>query len=157
MNFTTVKEFTQEADTMPAKNATQWNSPKLTPNGTYRYLRFVVTKSTKFDLNQYSFAMSEFSFNNYEYKTDINVSKKEELSCVSDSQVIDTELSKVIAQSITAMTVSETMLDEQLAELQQVYDSLFKAKEASAPYNELKEYSQTPDLSFLSFGPYFTS
>lgn len=146
VNFTTVKEFTQEADTMPAKNATQWNSPKLTPNGTYRYLRFVVTKSTKFDLNQYSFAMSEFSFNNYEYKTDINVSKKEELSCVSDSQVIDTELSKVIAQSITAMTVSETMLDEQLAELQQVYDSLFKAKEASAPYNELKEYSQTPDL-----------
>lgn len=149
-HFTPIHTFTKDADTLPQLSQKYWHSPKLAPQGAYRYLRFVVPKSsnTKQHSGHYFFSMSEFGLRQYEYRTEVNVSKKEELTCVNDSLVIDAELSKVTAQALTGMTadVSEMMLEEQLADLQQVYDSLLKAKEASEPYNNLKAYSETPHL-----------
>ena len=97
-------------------------------------------------MGQYCFAMAEFSLNGYDYKLDVKVNKRKELTCVNDSQIIDAELLMVAAKSIQSAAASNAMIDEQIANLQQVYDSLLKAKEASAPYNELVKFSQTAYL-----------
>ncbi len=145
-NFTTITNFSEGTDLLPRKKGTQWKSPKITPKGKYRYLRFVVTNSTNNKLGQYCFAMAEFSLNSYDYKLDVKVNKRNEFTCVNDSQIIDAELLMVAAKSIQSAAASEAMIDEQIANLQQVYDSLLKAKEASAPYNELVKFSQTAYL-----------
>lgn len=145
-NFTTITNFSEGTDLLPRKKGTQWKSPKITPKGKYRYLRFVVTNSTNNKLGQYCFAMAEFSLNSYDYKLDVKVNKRKEFTCVNDSQIIDAELLMVAAKSIQSAAASEAMIDEQIANLQQVYDSLLKAKEASAPYNELVKFSQTAYL-----------
>ena len=146
--FTEIRTFAQAADAMPMGAAQKWNSPTLSPNGDYRYLRFAVTKSNNSRLHygHHFFSMSEFGLRIYEYRTDILISKKDDLTCVRDSLVMDLELSKVTAQSVASMNVSETILDEQLVILQKAYDELLAAKEASAPYNALNEFSQTPSL-----------
>lgn len=145
-NFTTITNFSEGTDLLPRKKGTQWKSPKITPKGKYRYLRFVVTNSTNNKLGQYCFAMAEFSLNSYDYKLDVKVNKRNEFTCVNDSQIIDAELLMVAAKSIQSAAASDAMIDEQIANLQQVYDSLLKAKEASAPYNELVKFSQTAYL-----------
>lgn len=145
-NFTTITIFSEGTDLLPRKKGTQWKSPKITPKGKYRYLRFVVTNSTNNKLGQYCFAMAEFSLNSYDYKLDVKVNKRNEFTCVNDSQIIDAELLMVAAKSIQSAAASDAMIDEQIANLQQVYDSLLKAKEASAPYNELVKFSQTAYL-----------
>lgn len=145
-NFTTITNFSEGTDLLPRKKGTQWKSPKITPKGKYRYLRFVVTNSTNNKLGQYCFAMAEFSLNSYDYKLDVKVNKRNEFTCVNDSQIIDTELLMVAAKSIQSAAASDAMIDEQIANLQQVYDSLLKAKEASAPYNDLVKFSQTAYL-----------
>lgn len=145
-NFTTITNFSEGTDLLPRKKGTQWKSPKITPKGKYRYLRFVVTNSTNNKLGQYCFAMAEFSLNSYDYKLDVKVNKRNEFTCVNDSQIIDAELLMVAAKSIQSAAASDAMIDEQIANLQQVYDSLLKAKEASAPYNDLVKFSQTAYL-----------
>lgn len=144
--FTLIRTFELRTDSLPVQNGKQWKSPKITPTGKYRYLRFVVTKSNDQKMGQYCFAMAEFSLNSYEYKLDVKVNKRKEFTCVNDSQIIDAELLMVAAKSIQSAAASEAMIDEQIANLQQVYDSLLKAKEASAPYNELVKFSQTAYL-----------
>lgn len=157
--FTKVCELTKDIDELPIKKATKWNSQKIKPAGEYKYLRFAVTKSIGVNGNPsmfngyHNFAMSEFSLNTYEYKLEINIDKNKDLSCVTDSLVIDAELLKVVADAIANQDASETMLDEQIASLQQVYDSLYKAKEASVPYNSLKAYSETPYLPLRQVTP----
>lgn len=145
-NFTPIANFSEGADNIPRKKGTQWKSPIITPNGKYRYLRFVVTKSTTQKMEQYCFAMAEFSLNSYDYKLDVKVNKRKEFTCVNDSQIIDAELLMVAAKAIQSTEASEAMIDEQIANLQQVYDSLLKAKEASAPYNDLVKFSHTAYL-----------
>ena len=144
--FTPIRTFELRTDSLPVQNGKQWKSPKITPTGKYRYLRFVVTKSNDQKMGQYCFAMAEFSLNSYDYKLDVKVNKRKEFTCVNDSQIIDAELLMVAAKSIQSAAASEAMIDEQIANLQQVYDSLLKAKEASAPYNELVKFSQTAYL-----------
>lgn len=144
--FTLIRTFELRTDSLPVQNGKQWKSPKITPTGKYRYLRFVVTKSNDQKMGQYCFAMAEFSLNSYDYKLDVKVNKRKEFTCVNDSQIIDAELLMVAAKSIQSAAASEAMIDEQIANLQQVYDSLLKAKEASAPYNELVKFSQTAYL-----------
>lgn len=144
--FTLIRTFELRTDSLPVQNGKQWKSPKITPTGKYRYLRFVVTKSNDQKMGQYCFAMAEFSLNSYDYKLDVKVNKRNEFTCVNDSQIIDAELLMVAAKSIQSAAASEAMIDEQIANLQQVYDSLLKAKEASAPYNELVKFSQTAYL-----------
>lgn len=144
--FTPIRTFELRTDSLPVQNGKQWKSPKITPTGKYRYLRFVVTKSNDQKMGQYCFAMAEFSLNSYDYKLDVKVNKRKEFTCVNDSQIIDAELLMVTAKSIQSAAASEAMIDEQIANLQQVYDSLLKAKEASAPYNELVKFSQTAYL-----------
>lgn len=144
--FTLIRTFELRTDSLPVQNGKQWKSPKITPTGKYRYLRFVVTKSNDQKMGQYCFAMAEFSLNSYDYKLDVKVNKRKEFTCVNDSQIIDAELLMVAAKSIQSAAASDAMIDEQIANLQQVYDSLLKAKEASAPYNELVKFSQTAYL-----------
>lgn len=144
--FTSIRTFELTTDSLPVQNGKQWKSPKITPTGKYRYLRFVVTESNDQKMGQYCFAMAEFSLNGYDYKLDVKVNKRKEFTCVNDSQIIDAELLMVAAKSIQSAAASEAMIDEQIANLQQVYDSLLKAKEASAPYNELVKFSQTAYL-----------
>lgn len=144
--FTPIRTFKLTTDSLPVQNGKQWKSPKITPTGKYRYLRFVVTKSNDQKMGQYCFAMAEFSLNSYDYKLDVKVNKRNEFTCVNDSQIIDAELLMVAAKSIQSAAASDAMIDEQIANLQQVYDSLLKAKEASAPYNELVKFSQTAYL-----------
>lgn len=144
--FTPIRTFELTMDSLPVQNGKQWKSPKITPTGKYRYLRFVMTKSNDQKMGQYCFAMAEFSLNGYDYKLDVKVNKRKELTCVNDSQIIDAELLMVAAKSIQSAAASNAMIDEQIANLQQVYDSLLKAKEASAPYNELVKFSQTAYL-----------
>lgn len=144
--FTPIRTFKLTTDSLPVQNGKQWKSPKITPTGKYRYLRFVVTESNDQKMGQYCFAMAEFSLNSYDYKLDVKVNKRKEFTCVNDSQIIDAELLMVAAKSIQSAAASEAMIDEQIANLQQVYDSLLKAKEASAPYNELVKFSQTAYL-----------
>lgn len=144
--FTLIRTFELRTDSLPVQNGKQWKSPKITPTGKYRYLRFVVTKSNDQKMGQYCFAMAEFSLNSYDYKLDVKVNKRKEFTCVNDSQIIDAELLMVAAKSIQSAAASEAMIDEQIANLQQVYDSLLKAKEASEPYNELVKFSQTAYL-----------
>ena len=144
--FTPIRTFELRTDSLPVQNGKQWKSPKITPTGKYRYLRFVVTKSNDQKMGQYCFAMAEFSLNSYDYKLDVKVNKRKEFTCVNDSQIIDAELLMVAAKSIQSAAASDAMIDEQIANLQQVYDSLLKAKEASAPYNELVKFSQTAYL-----------
>lgn len=144
--FTLIRTFELRTDSLPVQNGKQWKSPKITPTGKYRYLRFVVTKSNDQKMGQYCFAMAEFSLNGYDYKLDVKVNKRKEFTCVNDSQIIDAELLMVAAKSIQSAAASDAMIDEQIANLQQVYDSLLKAKEASAPYNELVKFSQTAYL-----------
>lgn len=144
--FTPIRTFELRTDSLPVQNGKQWKSPKITPTGKYRYLRFVVTESNDQKMGQYCFAMAEFSLNSYDYKLDVKVNKRKEFTCVNDSQIIDAELLMVAAKSIQSAAASDAMIDEQIANLQQVYDSLLKAKEASAPYNELVKFSQTAYL-----------
>lgn len=144
--FTPIRTFKLTTDSLPVQNGKQWKSPKITPTGKYRYLRFVVTESNDQKMGQYCFAMAEFSLNSYDYKLDVKVNKRKEFTCVNDSQIIDAELLMVAAKSIQSAAASDAMIDEQIANLQQVYDSLLKAKEASAPYNELVKFSQTAYL-----------
>lgn len=144
--FKLIRTFELRTDSLPVQNGKQWKSPKITPTGKYRYLRFVVTESNDQKMGQYCFAMAEFSLNSYDYKLDVKVNKRKEFTCVNDSQIIDAELLMVAAKSIQSAAASEAMIDEQIANLQQVYDSLLKAKEASAPYNELVKFSQTAYL-----------
>lgn len=144
--FTPIRTFELRTDSLPVQNGKQWKSPKITPTGKYRYLRFVVTESNDQKMGQYCFAMAEFSLNSYDYKLDVKVNKHKEFTCVNDSQIIDAELLMVAAKSIQSAAASDAMIDEQIANLQQVYDSLLKAKEASAPYNELVKFSQTAYL-----------
>lgn len=144
--FTLIRTFELRTDSLPVQNGKQWKSPKITPTGKYRYLRFVVTKSNDQKMGQYCFAMAEFSLNSYDYKLDVKVNKRKKFTCVNDSQIIDAELLMVAAKSIQSAAASDAMIDEQIANLQQVYDSLLKAKEASAPYNELVKFSQTAYL-----------
>lgn len=144
--FTPIRTFELRTDSLPVQNGKQWKSPKITPTGKYRYLRFVVTESNDQKMGQYCFAMAEFSLNSYDYKLDVKVNKRKEFTCVNESQIIDAELLMAAAKSIQSAAASDAMIDEQIANLQQVYDSLLKAKEASAPYNELVKFSQTAYL-----------
>ena len=148
-NFTEISRYTKDANALPQTAKTKWNTPKISPNGEYRYVRFVVPKSnnSKTHYGKQFFALSEFRLRTYEYKTDVNVSQKVNLSCVTDSLIIDLELSKVTAQSVADMAdASESILDEQIAALKQICNAVVTAKDASAHYDNLKAYCENNNV-----------
>lgn len=147
-DFTTIKEFTHTADALPQTHGKVWKSGKICPTDKYRYLRMVVTKSTVNKLfgGQYCFALAELAVDTCEYKTEVRASVNEGLNCVTAELLGAVDLTKLAAQSMAQLTVSEQILTDQLVQLQQMHDSLLKAKNASASYNALQAFSQTPYL-----------